>query len=56
MTVGGRTATVRYAAMTLAGVYQINLVVPDIPGGDQEVRAKVPGRASALTVYLPVKQ
>jgi uncharacterized protein (TIGR03437 family) len=56
VTVGGRTATVLYAAMTLAGVYQINLVVPDIPGGDQEVRAKVPGRASALTVYLPVKQ
>jgi uncharacterized protein (TIGR03437 family) len=56
VTVGGRTAAVRYAAMTLAGVYQINLVVPDLSGGDQEVRARVPGRASALTVFLPVKQ
>jgi beta-glucosidase len=56
ITVGGRTAAVLYAAMTLAGVYQINLVVPDITGGDQEVRARVPGRASVLTVYLPVKQ
>jgi uncharacterized protein (TIGR03437 family) len=30
VTVGGQTAAVLYAAMTLAGVYQINLVVPDI--------------------------
>src|ERR1019366_2510805 len=51
ITVGGSAA-----AGLLAALYHINLVVPDIPGGAQEVRARVPGRASVLTVYLPVKQ
>jgi len=56
VTIGGQTAAVLYAGMTLAGVYQINLVTPDVPDGDREVRATLPGRATALTVYLPVKR
>jgi len=38
---------VTYSGLVLAGVYQINVTVPDVEAGDQPVVAKVNGAADA---------
>ncbi len=41
--IGQATAQVNYAGVTGVGVYQFNVVVPDLPNGDYPVRAQVAG-------------
>ena len=51
--VGGQPALVQFAGMTYAGVFQINIQVPNgIPAGDQPIVLGVAGQASSPTVYL----
>jgi protocatechuate 3,4-dioxygenase beta subunit len=47
--IGQATATVQYAALASVGVYQFNLVVPDLPNGDYPVTAEVAGIRSGAT-------
>lgn len=49
VTIGGVRATVSYAggAPNLIGTYQFNLVVPDVPNGDQAVVVELPGGVKA---------
>ncbi len=56
VTIGGRPAPIQYAGMTVAGVYQLNVVVPDLPDGDHPVAAEVNGRATRSAVYIPVRR
>jgi uncharacterized protein (TIGR03437 family) len=56
VTVGGIPATVQYAGMTMAGVYQLNVVVPDLPDGDHLVAGTVGGRSTKVDAYLPVRR
>jgi uncharacterized protein (TIGR03437 family) len=51
--IGGQPALVQFAGMTYAGVFQINIQVPNgILAGDQPIVLGVAGQASLLTVYL----
>lgn len=54
VTVGGVTAQVNYAGMILNGLYQINVVIPPSPAGDQLIRASVAGAITATGIYLPI--
>jgi uncharacterized protein (TIGR03437 family) len=56
VTIGGVPAVVQYAGMTMAGVYQLNVVVPDLPDGDHLVAATVGGRSTKVDAYLPVRR
>jgi adhesin/invasin len=57
LTVGGATARVDYAgaAPTLAGVYQINAIVPSVPAGDQELILTIGGKSSRSGVTVRVQ-
>jgi uncharacterized protein (TIGR03437 family) len=51
--IGGQPALVQFAGMTYAGVFQINIQVPNgIPAGDQPIVLSVAGQASLPAVYL----
>jgi uncharacterized protein (TIGR03437 family) len=51
--IGGQPALVQFAGMTYAGVFQINIQVPNgIPAGDQPTVLGVAGQASPPAVYL----
>jgi uncharacterized protein (TIGR03437 family) len=51
--IGGKPALVQFAGMTYAGLFQINIQVPNgIPAGDQPIVLGVSGQASLPTVYL----
>jgi uncharacterized protein (TIGR03437 family) len=51
--IGGQPASVQFAGMTYAGLFQINIQVPNgIPAGDQPVVLGVSGQASIPAVYL----
>ena len=43
VTVGGQPAEVLFSGIVAAGLYQINLVVPALPVGDQTIQASVGG-------------
>jgi uncharacterized protein (TIGR03437 family) len=57
LTVGGATARVDYAgaAPTLAGVYQINAIVPSVPAGDRELILTIGGKSSRSGVTIRVQ-
>jgi uncharacterized protein (TIGR03437 family) len=56
ITIGGVSATVSFAGMIQAGLFQINLVVPNVGSGDQPLQASVGGvTTSANTVYVAVQ-
>jgi uncharacterized protein (TIGR03437 family) len=51
--IGGKPALVQFAGMTYAGLFQINIQIPNgVPGGDQPIVLGVSGQASLPTVYL----
>jgi len=51
--IGGQPALVQFAGMTYAGVFQINIQVPNgVPAGDQPIVLGVAGQASLPAVYL----
>jgi uncharacterized protein (TIGR03437 family) len=55
ITIGGVSADVQFAGITSAGLYQLNVVVPDVPGGDQPLQASVVGFPTQPTVYVTVQ-
>ena len=55
VTVGGVPATVTFAGITAAGLYQLNVVVPGVSSGDQAVLATVSGLQTQTGVVLAVK-
>jgi uncharacterized protein (TIGR03437 family) len=55
VTVGGQPAAVQYAGMTAAGVYQVNVTLPNLPDGDYAVAASASGRATASAAYIPIR-
>jgi uncharacterized protein (TIGR03437 family) len=52
--IGGVEATVAFAGMTGAGLYQFNVVVPEVSAGDQKVEGEVAGSAMAGEAYIAV--
>ena len=54
VTIGGVAATVQYAGMVAAGEYQLNVMVPQVPNGDQAILATIAGVSSQTGVAIPV--
>jgi uncharacterized protein (TIGR03437 family) len=54
VTIGGKPVAVRYAGMTVASVYQINVVAPEVAAGDQAVAATLAAKSTQLGVYITV--
>lgn len=55
VTIGGAIANVTFAGIVEAGLYQINVVVPSVPSGDQAVLASVNGVASPTGPVVSVQ-
>ena len=54
VTVGGVDAQVLFAGISGAGLYQINLVVPNVPAGDQKVVALINSAPSQDGAFITV--
>ena len=54
VSVGGKSAAVQFAGITIAGVYQVNFVVPSVSPGDAPLIASVGARASQTGIKLSV--
>ncbi|MGH9612769.1 MAG: hypothetical protein ACRD4P_06805, partial [Bryobacteraceae bacterium] len=55
VTMGGQPATVQFAGMTVAGQYQVNVVVPQLPDGDAAITIGVNGAASQHTAMISIQ-
>jgi len=58
VTIGGQAASdIKYAGLAFdaPGFYQVNVVVPDVPDGDQPIVVTVGGASSQRNVTIPVK-
>ena len=56
VTIGGVSAQVSYAGLVAAGLYQLNVTVPNLPAGDQPLLVAVDGAASQPGVFVAVGQ
>jgi uncharacterized protein (TIGR03437 family) len=54
--IGGANASVLWAGIVVAGEYQINVIVPNVPDGDQPVVASVGALATQSRLSISVKQ
>ena len=55
ITIGGIKAQVLFCGVTSAGLYQINVVVPAVPSGDQMLIAKSGSSQTQTGVLVNVK-
>jgi uncharacterized protein (TIGR03437 family) len=53
--IGGATANVDFAGMVSPGLYQFNVVVPVLPGGDAKVLATIGGATTQTGVNITVQ-
>lgn len=53
---GGLPVEVQWAGISGAGLYQFNVVVPDLPDGDVEVIAEIGGVRTGPGDYVPIKR
>jgi uncharacterized protein (TIGR03437 family) len=53
--IGGKACEVRFAGLVGSGLYQVNVVIPDTPAGDQPLTLEIAGIA-APTVQLTVER
>jgi uncharacterized protein (TIGR03437 family) len=57
ITVGGQTAHIEYAGITMAGVWQINVQIPDnLPDGDAVVKAQIGGQSTQSNAFITVRR
>jgi uncharacterized protein (TIGR03437 family) len=54
VTIGGVAATVAFAGIVGAGEYQINVIVPQVPNGNQPILATIGGVSSQAGVSIPM--
>jgi uncharacterized protein (TIGR03437 family) len=54
--IGGLPATVTFAGLTGSGLYQFNVMVPNLPNGDAAVVASIGGVATQTGVSVTVQQ
>jgi len=53
--IGGVPATVQFAGLVVPGEYQINVVVPALPDGDQAITADIGGVFTQSGLSIPIK-
>jgi uncharacterized protein (TIGR03437 family) len=56
ITIGGVQANVAFAGLSGAGLYQFNVVVPDLPNGDHAVIAEIGGVRSQENAFITVQR
>ncbi len=58
VTIGGVPATVSFAGMVqgTVGLYQFNIVIPNVPAGDQPIALTVNGVSNAQNLMITVGQ
>jgi uncharacterized protein (TIGR03437 family) len=54
VTIGGAAASVSYAGLVGAGLYQINVMVPSLPAGEHEVIARIAGLDTPSGILLKI--
>jgi uncharacterized protein (TIGR03437 family) len=54
--IGGKPAVIKFSGLVGNGLYQINAVIPDLPEGDHEILAVMPGETSARGRFIPVQR
>jgi len=52
---GSAPVTVQFAGLSEAGLYQFNVIVPEVPDGDQLIAAQINGPATQQPVYLTIQ-
>jgi uncharacterized protein (TIGR03437 family) len=52
---GGVAANVTFAGIVEAGLFQINIVVPNVPTGDQAITASIGGATTTRNVFLTIQ-
>jgi uncharacterized protein (TIGR03437 family) len=55
ITIGGVTATVAFAGIVEAGLYQFNVVVPNAGSGDQLLQASIGGEITPVGIYVTLQ-
>ena len=55
MRIGGVPATVQYVGIVYAGEFQINVVVPALPDGDQAIAADIGGASTQGRLFIPIQ-
>ena len=55
VTIGGKPATVSFAGLVVPGVYQVNVAVPDVPDGDNQVSLEIGNVPSQNAALLAVQ-
>jgi uncharacterized protein (TIGR03437 family) len=55
VTVGGQPATMTYAGLVGAGLFQINIVIPNLPVGDHPVAIQFQGASAATSPSIPIR-
>ena len=56
ITIGGAPAQVIFAGVVEAGLDQFNVIVPNVPGGDQSISATIAGAAAQTGLLITVQQ
>src|ERR1022692_2690898 len=54
--IGGVAAAVQFAGLVGPGLYQLNVVVPDLPDGDQAVSASIGGSATQSNAFITTQR
>ena len=54
--IGGQPASVKFAGLTGAGLYQFNVVIPQLPDGDSAVVATISNVASPSNLFIATHQ
>jgi uncharacterized protein (TIGR03437 family) len=55
VTIGGVSATVSFAGIVEAGLYQLNVIVPNVGSGDQLLKATAGGVSTQSNLFLTVQ-
>jgi uncharacterized protein (TIGR03437 family) len=55
VTIGGVPATVSFAGIVGAGLYQLNVIVPAAGSGDQPLQATVGGATTQSNIFLTLQ-
>jgi uncharacterized protein (TIGR03437 family) len=54
--IGGKQASVQWAGITMAGVWQLNVQVPaDAPAGDAAIMAQIGGKSTQSGAFVTVQ-
>jgi uncharacterized protein (TIGR03437 family) len=54
--IGGVAAAVQFAGLVGPGLYQLNVVVPDLPDGDQAVSASIGGSTTQSNAFITTQR